>query len=160
MPNEEIYDFIVVGGGPNGVTMASYLAKCGASVIVLEERTEAGGSVDNVEPFPGVRLTPHAMYMYAGPAPGFEQLELWKYGFRMDWSPMSENIMAQKEAGIKVSDGIAPISEKDMMGWAKISGVATEKPYIKDLLRSIFWTPPHPSHVEITPENVPYMQVY
>ncbi len=160
MPNEEIYDFVVVGGGPNGVAMASYLAKCGASVIVLEERTEAGGAVDNVEPFPGVRLTPHAMYMYAGPAPGFEQLELWKYGFRMDWSPMSENIMAQKEAGIKVSDGIAPISDKDMMGWAKISGVSTEKPYIRDLLRSIFWTPPHPSHVEITPDNIPYMQVY
>ena len=59
--------------------------------------------------------------------------------------------MAQKEAGVKVSDGIASISEKDMMGWAKISGVSTEKPYIKELLRSIFWTPPHPAEIEITP---------
>ena len=89
MAKEEQFDFVIVGGGPNGVALASYLGKCGASVCVLEERTEAGGAVDNVEPFPGVRLTPHAMYMYSGPAPGFEQLELWKYGFRMDWSPMS-----------------------------------------------------------------------
>lgn len=160
MAKEERYDFVIVGGGPNGVAMAAYLGKCGASVIVLEERTEAGGAVDNVEPIPGVRLTPHAMYMYAGPAPGFEQLELWKYGFRMDWSPMSANLMQQKESGVKVSDGISKITDKDMMGWGKISGVTTAKPYIKELLRSIFWTPPHPPEVELTPENIPYMQVY
>ena len=160
MPNEEKYDFVIVGGGPNGIALASYLGKCGASVCVLEERTEAGGAVDNVEPYPGLRISPHAIYMYSGPAPGFEQLELWKYGFRMDWSPMSENIMQQKEAGIKTSDGIAPISDKDMMGWAKISGVATERPYLKELLRSIFWTPPHPPEIEVTVDNIPYMQVY
>ncbi len=160
MAKEERYDFVIVGGGPNGVAMASYLGKCGASVIVLEERTEAGGAVDNVEPFPGVRITPHAMYMYAGPAPGFEQLELWKYGFRMDWSPMSRNLMQQKESGVKVSDGISKITDKDMMGWGKLSGVTTSKPYIKELLRSIFWTPPHPPEVELTPDNIPYMQVY
>ena len=27
------------------------------------------------EPIPGVRIYPHAMLMYASPAPGFEQLE-------------------------------------------------------------------------------------
>ncbi|MFO8101701.1 MAG: NAD(P)-binding protein [Dehalococcoidia bacterium] len=160
MPNEERYDFVIVGGGPNGTALASYLGKCGASVCVLEERTEAGGSCENTEPFPGVRITPHAMYMYGGPAPGFDQLELGKYGFRMDWSPMAENLMAQKESGVKVSDGVASITDKDMMGWGKLAGVTTEQPYIRELLRSIFWTPPHPPEIEVTPENVPYMQVY
>ena len=95
MIKEERYDFVIVGGGPNGVALAAYLGKCGASVCVLEERPEAGGACENTEPIPGVRITPHAMYMYAGPAPGFDQLELHKYGFRMDWSPQSENLADQ-----------------------------------------------------------------
>ena len=83
MSKEERYDFVIVGGGPNGVTLAAYLAKCGASVCVLEERTEAGGAVENTEPIAGVHINPHAILMYGGAAPGFDQLELWKYGFRI-----------------------------------------------------------------------------
>ncbi len=160
MIKEERYDFVIVGGGPNGVALAAYLAKCGASVCVLEERPECGGACENTEPIPGVRITPHAMYMYAGPAPGFEQLELHKYGFRMDWSPMSEKLEDQKTRGVTVTGGLAPITDKDAMGWAKLAGMLTSPPFIKDLLRSIFWCPPHPPEVEVTAENIPYMQVY
>jgi phytoene dehydrogenase-like protein len=160
MFKEERYDFVIVGGGPNGVALAAYLAKCGASVCVLEERPEAGGACENTEPIPGVRITPHAMYMYAGPAPGFEQLELHKYGFRMDWSPQSKNLADQQGRGVATTQGMAPITDKDAMGWAKISGMLTSPPFIKELLRSIFWCPPHPPEVEVTAENVPYMQVY
>ena len=160
MGKDERYDFVVVGGGPNGVALAAYLGKCGATVCILEERPEAGGACENSEPIPGVRLTPHAMYMYGGPAPGFEQLELHKYGFRMDWSRMSENLADQKEAGVMTTEGLAPMTDKDVMGWAKLSGMLGQPPFIKDLLRSIFWCPPHPPEVEVTAENVPYMQVY
>ena len=160
MIKEERYDFVIVGGGPNGVALAAYLGKCGASVCVLEERPEAGGACENTEPIPGVRITPHAMYMYAGPAPGFDQLELHKYGFRMDWSPQSENLADQQSRGIAVTDGLSPITDKDAMSWAKLSGMLGQPPFIKELLRSIFWCPPHPPEVEVTAENVPYMQVY
>jgi len=157
---EERYDYIIVGGGPNGVALAAYLAKSGASVCVFEEKLECGGACENVEPIPGVRINPHAMLMYAGPAPGFEQLELHKYGFRMDWSPMSTSIEMQMSRGVTTSEGQVPMTSKDMMGWGKISGMLTSPPFIKDLLRSIFWCPPHPPEVEVTPDNIPYMQVY
>jgi len=85
MNREEKYDIVIVGGGPNGTALAAYLAKSGLSVCVLEERPECGGACENTEPVPGVRIDPHATYMYSGAAPGFDQLELWKYGFRMDW---------------------------------------------------------------------------
>jgi phytoene dehydrogenase-like protein len=160
MAKDERYDFVIVGGGPNGVALAAYLSKCGASVCVLEERPEAGGACENTEPIPGVRITPHAMYMYGGPAPGFEQLELHRYGFRMSWAPALENIMNMRAGGVLVSDGVAPVSEKDMMGWAKISGMLGQRPFIKELLRSIYWTPPHPPEVDVTADNVPFMQVY
>jgi phytoene dehydrogenase-like protein len=157
---DERYDFVIVGGGPNGMALAAYLAKSRARVCVLEARPEAGGACENTEPIPGVRITPHALYMYAGPSPGFEQLELHKYGFRMDWSPMSENLADQKEGGILTTEGVAPITDKDVMGWAKLSGMLGQPPFLKELLRSIFWCPPHPPEVEVTAENIPYMQVY
>jgi phytoene dehydrogenase-like protein len=37
------YDVVVIGAGVNGLTAASYLAKAGKSVLVLEERAEIGG---------------------------------------------------------------------------------------------------------------------
>jgi phytoene dehydrogenase-like protein len=140
--------------------LAAYLGKCGASVCVLEERPEAGGACENTEPIPGVRITPHAMYMYGGPAPAFEQLELHKHGFRMDWSPESENLADQQARGVATTQGMAPITDKDAMGWAKLAGMLGQPPFIKDLLRAIFWCPPHPPEVEVTADNVPYMQVY
>ncbi|MGB2798478.1 MAG: FAD-dependent oxidoreductase, partial [Dehalococcoidia bacterium] len=85
MSKDERYDIVIVGGGPNGVTSAAYLAKSGLSVCVLEERPELLGGCENVEVIPGVRIDPHMTFMYAGAAPGWEQLELWKYGFRMAW---------------------------------------------------------------------------
>jgi len=126
---------------------------------VLEERYEAGGSCETTEPISGVRIYPHAQLMYAAPAPGFEQLELHKYGFRMSWSPIDlENSMGK--IGQCSSEGMVPATEVDMIGFAKMSGLLADPPFMKDLLRATFWCPPHPPEVEATDETVPYMQVY
>jgi phytoene dehydrogenase-like protein len=39
------YDVAIIGGGPNGLTAAAYLALTGARVIVLEQRFERGGTM-------------------------------------------------------------------------------------------------------------------
>jgi len=158
MGKDERYDIIIIGGGPNGMTAAAYLAKCGLSVCVLEERVECGGACETVEPIPGVRIYPHAMLMYAAPAPGFEQLELHKYGFRMTWNPV--DVMKSLAAGSTTTEGVVPITEKDMMGFAKLGGLLGQPPFTKELMRATFWCPPHPPDVEVTDENTPYMQVY
>ena len=46
------YDVIIVGGGHNGLVAASYLAKAGKSVLLLEARDESGGATTSVKPFP------------------------------------------------------------------------------------------------------------
>jgi len=158
MSREERYDIVIVGGGPNGITAAAYLAKSGLSVCVLEERPELGGGCENVEVLPGVRIDPHMTLMYAGAAPGWEQLELWKYGFRMAWhKPEPDNT---PPAHLWTTEGLAGATLKDMAGMAKIRGAASDPPFTKELLRAIYWCPPHPPEVEVTAENTPYMQVY
>ncbi|MGB2854301.1 MAG: FAD-dependent oxidoreductase [Dehalococcoidia bacterium] len=158
MSKDERYDIVIVGGGPNGVTSAAYLAKSGLSVCVLEERPELLGGCENVEVIPGVRIDPHMTFMYAGPAPGWEQLELWKYGFRMAWR-IEPPWGTPSSAMSMVTDGLVPTTQKDMLGWAKITGLGYERPFWKELMRAVYWSPPHPPEVEITADNVPYMQV-
>ncbi|MBW1900886.1 MAG: NAD(P)/FAD-dependent oxidoreductase [Deltaproteobacteria bacterium] len=158
MSKDERFDIVIIGGGPNGMTTAAYLAKCGISVCVLEERTECGGACETQEPIPGVRIFPHAMLMYAAPAPGFEQLELWRYGFRMNWDP--EIIGGPGSMMLHGLEGWLAPTDKDLEGWATLGGMFGSPPYTRELMRATFWSPPHPPEVEITDDNVPYMQVY
>ena len=50
--HHKLYDAIVVGGGHNGLVAATYLAKAGKSVLLLEARDESGGATTSVRPFP------------------------------------------------------------------------------------------------------------
>lgn len=46
------YDAIIVGGGHNGLVAASYLAKAGKRVLLLEAQDALGGATTSVKPFP------------------------------------------------------------------------------------------------------------
>jgi phytoene dehydrogenase-like protein len=158
MAKDERFDVVIIGGGPNGMTTAAYVAKSGLSVCVLEERTESGGACESVEPIPGVRIYPHAMIMYASPAPGFDQLELHKFGFRMEWDPVDPTEL--NLGGSACTEGWRPMSQNDQLGWAKIGGLLGQPSFSKELMRATFWCPPHPPEVDVNDENTPYMQVY
>ena len=51
-PNNTQYDAIIVGGGHNGLVAASYLAKAGKAVLLLEAHDELGGATTSAKPFP------------------------------------------------------------------------------------------------------------
>ena len=51
------YDAIVIGGGHNGLTNASYLAKGGLRTLVLERRHLVGGAAITEELRPGFWFT-------------------------------------------------------------------------------------------------------
>ena len=46
------YDVVVIGGGHNGLVAATYLAKAGKSVVILEANSEVGGATTSVRAFP------------------------------------------------------------------------------------------------------------
>ncbi|MGE0627534.1 MAG: phytoene desaturase family protein [Hyphomicrobiaceae bacterium] len=49
------YDVAIIGGGHNGLVCAAYLARAGASVIVLEKNASVGGAAITEEFHPGFR---------------------------------------------------------------------------------------------------------
>jgi phytoene dehydrogenase-like protein len=42
------YDVTIIGGGHNGLVAATYLAKAGKSVVILEANPEIGGATQSV----------------------------------------------------------------------------------------------------------------
>ncbi len=75
MSNE--YDGIIIGAGPNGLTVAAYLAKAGLKILVLERNFEAGGGLATEQvTLPGFLHNTHAVYMpmvdYAPPLKDFD----------------------------------------------------------------------------------------
>jgi len=58
------FDALIVGGGHNGLVAASYLAKAGVRVAVLERAEQVGGAAVTDEILPGFRVSA-AAYAYA-----------------------------------------------------------------------------------------------
>ncbi len=75
------YDFIIIGGGPNGLAVAAYLAKAGQKVLVLEKHFEVGGGLMTEEvTLGGFYHNTHAVYhMMVDYAPIYKDLELEKF---------------------------------------------------------------------------------
>lgn len=55
--DKQKYDVIVIGGGHNGLTHATYLARAGKKVLVLERRHVLGGAAVTEEVFPGFKFS-------------------------------------------------------------------------------------------------------
>ncbi|MFD6156245.1 phytoene desaturase family protein [Nocardia sp. NPDC060256] len=53
-PTRSSYDVVVVGGGHNGLVAATYLARAGRSVAVLERQSGTGGAAVSARVFAGV----------------------------------------------------------------------------------------------------------
>ena len=51
--NTKKFDVTIVGGGHNGLVAATYLAKAGKSVVILEANPEIGGATQSVQAFEG-----------------------------------------------------------------------------------------------------------
>jgi phytoene dehydrogenase-like protein len=74
----EKYDVIIIGAGPNGMTIGGYLAKAGLKVLMLEKRGEVGGGLATEEvTIPSYIHNTHAIYsMMEQYAPPFKDFNI------------------------------------------------------------------------------------
>ena len=75
-------DVIVIGGGHNGLVAASYLAKAGKQVVVLERGEHVGGILRATEPAPGFTAPGLAHTTGRLRASVVKDLKLDRFGYR------------------------------------------------------------------------------
>ena len=81
-PPDSEWDVIIIGGGPNGLIAAAYLAKAGVKVALVERRYEIGGGLATEEIlFPGYYSNIHAIYhMMVDYMPVMQDFDLGRHG--------------------------------------------------------------------------------
>ncbi|HEV8564437.1 MAG TPA: NAD(P)/FAD-dependent oxidoreductase [Actinomycetota bacterium] len=76
-------DVVIVGGGHNGLACATYLAKAGLDVLVLERRDRVGGAAVTEEPWPGYRVSTASYVVSLMPDRIVAELDLKRFGYEV-----------------------------------------------------------------------------
>ncbi|MEM3581342.1 MAG: NAD(P)/FAD-dependent oxidoreductase [Candidatus Bathyarchaeia archaeon] len=130
------FDGIVIGGGPNGLTVAGYLTKAGLKVAVLERRYEIGGGLatENLL-LPGLLVDSHAIYHmmveYAPPLRDFKLSEkydlTWIYPEIQVVMPFEDgSYIALYKDPEKSAESIRRFSSKDAESFLNFAAISEE----------------------------------
>ncbi len=128
-PRESDWDAIVIGGGPNGLMTAAYLAKAGVKVAVIERRYEIGGGLVTEEIlFPCYYSNAHVIYhLMVDYMPVLRDFNLDNHG--MAWiKPNLQTAMVFEDGGSLLltrmvedtRDSIMRYSVKDAVAFGKL----------------------------------------
>lgn len=76
-------DTIIIGGGHNGLVAATYLARAGCRVLLLERRNHLGGGAITEELWPGYHFSTCAHLLHRMPPRIFEDFHLENHGIEV-----------------------------------------------------------------------------
>lgn len=114
------WDTIIVGGGHNGLVAASYLARGGLRVLLLERRPVLGGACVTEEIFPGFKVSTAAYLCSLMQERIVRELELTRYGYHVYpkeppfFTPFPDGShLTMWQDQKKTCDEIAKFSKKD-----------------------------------------------
>ncbi len=93
LPSSKRYDVIIIGAGHNGLVSATYLAKAGLHVLVVELREELGGSAGSMEVFDGYEVNIGAVDAGLFMPQVARDLELESYDLRWLEAPAVMNLL-------------------------------------------------------------------
>jgi phytoene dehydrogenase-like protein len=151
------WDAIVVGAGHNGLTCATYLARTGKRVLVLEARERIGGACTLEEPWPGVKMSPCAYLAGLLHPIVVDELDLVRRGF--EWTPAINGLFVPFEDGSSVQlyddddrceAEIRAISPNDVKGWHAMHDVMVRaRNLIRPLNEHDFWVGTAPTRQQV-----------
>jgi phytoene dehydrogenase-like protein len=133
------WDVIIIGAGHNGLACATYLARSGKHVLVLESRKRVGGACTMEETFSGVRMSPCAYLAGLLHPLVVSELDLPKRGFH--WTPAVNGLFVPFLDGSSVQlwddddkceEEIRSFAPGDVEGWRAMSDVLRR---LRDALR-------------------------
>jgi phytoene dehydrogenase-like protein len=122
----KIYDTIIVGGGHNGLVCATYLAKAGKSVLVLEALDQVGGAAQTHDLSYGKKVSSCAHYLNQLNSTVSKDLNLASHGLKMsakDVSTIALNANGNHLTMTKSNATGAGISEADAKAYTKFMGL-------------------------------------
>jgi phytoene dehydrogenase-like protein len=99
------YDSIVVGGGHNGLVCATYLARAGRRVLVLEAGERLGGAAATREFAPGFRVSACAHLLHLMPATLMRDLGLERHGLKLAASDLPTVALAEDAQHLHLAPG-------------------------------------------------------
>ena len=100
------YDVVILGGGHNGLTAASYLAGAGLSVIVLEKNSVVGGAALTEEFAPGFRNSVAAYTVSLLNRKVIRDLDLARHGLRIVERPVANFWPVDSERSLLMPYGL------------------------------------------------------
>lgn len=118
------YDVIVIGAGHNGLTTATYLAKAGQKVLVLEAGDQPGGAAQTREFAPGYRSSAVAHILHALHPKVINDLDLEHHGLKPRATRIGTSALLPGGNRVDITDdpvathdSIAKFSPADALAW-------------------------------------------
>jgi phytoene dehydrogenase-like protein len=142
----EQYDFILVGGGHNGLVCAFYLAKAGRRVRLLERSAVVGGAAITEEFHPGFRNSVASYSVGLLHPQVIADLDLVRHGLRIVIRPLSyfapqndsEYLIVDKDAR-RTHEAVARFSRRDA---ERLHAYHERMDRLVDLVRSVLLQTP------------------
>jgi len=149
------YDFIVIGAGHNGLACAAYLAKAGATVLVLERSPRVGGGCHTEEvTLPGFKHNVcSVVHTHIPISPVYRDLELERHGVRYVYPeylrgtifPDHKSIVMFREPERTAAE-LAKFSARDARTYTQL--VADYGEFIDSTYLPLMYSPPLPPSVQ------------